>query len=242
MNKDNIYTKMQKEYYDSTADFMAVDNHKSHDLNPDYYGILLKDITNNPKLWQNKTALDFGCGVGRNVDNLLKLSSWHRVDGCDISQENLIRARQFLQKCGYADSQYDLQVTDGITVKPLLDNFYDFVMSTIVLQHIAVYDIRMSLLSDIYRVMKNGGLFSFQMAQYNHNIVNSAYYFDNSWSASGTNGAFDVSVDNQQDLINDLQKIGFNNISFEIKPEWDWTNNSYMSTERSIWIYVRAFK
>ena len=45
-----------------------------------------------------RTALDFGCGVGRNVDNLLKLSDWRRVDGCDISQENLIRARAFFAK------------------------------------------------------------------------------------------------------------------------------------------------
>jgi len=242
MNKDNIYTKMQKEYYDSTADFMAVENHKTHDLNPDYYGILLKDIISDSKLWENKTALDFGCGVGRNVDNLLKLSDWRRVDGCDISQENLIRARAFLQKCGHSEDKCDLQVTDGVTVKPLLDNFYDFVMSTIVLQHIAVYEIRKSILSDIYRVMKSGGLFSFQMAQYNHDIVKSAYYFDNSWNAPGTNGAFDVSIDNIQDLIADLQEIGFNNISFEIKPEWDWMNNCYMPTTRSTWIYVKAYK
>ena len=60
---------------------------------------------------------------------------------------------RFLQKCGHSEDKCDLQVTDGVTVKPLLDNFYDFVMSTIVLQHIAVYEIRKSILSDIYRVL-----------------------------------------------------------------------------------------
>jgi len=243
MNKDNIYTKMQKDFYNSTADMMAVENHKTHDNNPDYYNLLLKEIKNQSPSWDGKIALDFGCGVGRNIDNLYKLANWNRVDGCDISEENLIRADKFLQSCDFATKlPYTLQVTDGTTLQPLKDETYDFVMSTIVLQHIAVYDIRKSLLNDIYRVMKSGALFSFQMAKYNHALINSANYFDNIWTASGTNGEFDVSVDDPKDLINDLINIGFQNISFEIKPDWDWINNCYLPTNRSEWIYVKAFK
>jgi len=243
MSEDNIYTKMQRDHYNSTADIMAIENHRGHDSNPDYYGILLKDIVDSPENWKDKKALDFGCGVGRNIDNLLKLSKWKTVDGCDISSENLIRADRFLINCNYAPEQYRLYTTTGTTLAPLKDQYYDFVMSTIVLQHIAVHEIRSSLFTDIYRVMKTGALFSFQMAQYNNELKKlSARYHDNAWNATGTNGAFDVSVDDPKDLINDLSNIGYKNISYEIGPEWDAYNKCYVKNPSSKWIYVKASK
>jgi SAM-dependent methyltransferase len=241
MNKDNKYTIMQRNQYDSTADIMAIENHRGHDLNPDYYGLLLKDVVNAPANWNNKSALDFGCGIGRNVDNLLKLTNWNNVDGCDISKENIIRADNFLNSI-YSKDKYNLYTTSGIDLNPIESEKYDFIMSTIVLQHIAVYDIRLSILKDIFRVMKPGGLFSFQMAQYNKDYVASAQYYDNSWQAEGTNGFFDVSIDDPQDLIKDLSSIGYSNISYEIKPEWDANNKCYLSNDKSSWIFVRAYK
>lgn len=238
MDQNNKYTEMQKKYYNSTADIMAIENHRSHDLNPDYYGLLLKKVKEEPDLWKNKTALDFGCGIGRNVDNLLKLSPWQRVDGCDISVENIKRAKQFLLSCNHTN--FKLYTTTGVDLQPIPDQQYDFVMSTIVLQHIAVYEIRINILKDIFRVMKNGGLFSFQMAQYD--APHGARYYDNAWNATGTNGAYDVSVDNPQFLVDDLTKIGYTNISFLIKPEWDYGNKCYMTLPWSRWIYVEAYK
>lgn len=232
---------MQRNYYDSTADIMAIENHRGHDSNPDYYNLLLKDISKNPQFWKDKVALDFGCGIGRNVDNILRLADWKRVDGCDISGENISRADKFLKSCHPAE-KFQLAVTTGTSLQPLEDNTYDFVMSTIVLQHIAVYDIRFSLLSDIYRVMNRDGLFSFQMAQYYDPSIPRANYYDNVWDANGTNGALDVNVSNPTNLIDDLVKIGYKNIIFEIRPEWDANNKCYMNTDRSNWIFVKAFK
>jgi ubiquinone/menaquinone biosynthesis C-methylase UbiE len=242
MEVNNKYTKMQKEYYNSTADIMAVENHRGHDFNPDYYNLLLKEVYNNPNIWNNKRCLDFGCGIGRNVDNLLKLSKWERADGCDLSSENIYRADCFLKSCNH--NNYKLFVTDGISLNSLESDFYDFIMSTIVLQHIAVYDIRFKILSDIYRVMKNEGLFSFQMAIYNENKIKCANYYNNSWDASGTNGAFDVSVSDPNYLINDLKKIGYKNITYEIKPEWDANSKRYMDSNisNSKWIFIKAYK
>lgn len=238
VNQDNKYTKMQQEFYDSTADIMAIDNHRGHDSNPDYHGILLSNIVENKDEWSGKTALDFGCGIGRNVDNLAKLADWAYVDGCDISSENIVRADKFLSTV-LDNSNYNLYTTTGIDLQPIASDRYDFVMSTIVLQHIAVYDIRFSIISDIYRVMKTGGLFSFQMAQYN-SVIDKANYFDNTYDAPGTNGRFDVSIDNPDDMINDLIKIGFSNISYEIKNEWDANHRLYCTGDN--WIYFKAWK
>ena len=233
---NNPYTKMQKQQYDSGADIMAIQNHKNHDLNPDYYKTLLSDIDNS---FDDKNGLDFGCGIGRNIDNLLKLANWSCFDGCDISKENLIRVNKFLINNNHKN--YNLFHTDGISLNSLKDNYYDFVMSTIVLQHIAVYDIRFNILKDIFRVLKENSLFSFQMATYNKNI-NHAKYFDNNWAAQGTNGYLDVSVDNPQDLINDLKLIGFKSISYEVKPEWDADNLKYTDINNSSWIFVKCRK
>lgn len=242
MNQDNIYTKMQRDFYNSTADMMAIENHRGHDFNPDYNNILLKEINENPSFWKDKMALDFGCGIGRNIDNLFKLAPWKMVDGCDISSENIIRADKFLANCDYNSEQYNLYTTTGTTLNPIKNDLYDFVMSTIVLQHIAVHDIRTSLFTDIYRVMKTNALFSFQMVQYNESVIKCAKYNDNIWSASGTNGAFDVSINDPQDLINDLTAIGYKNISYEIKPEWDANSKCYLNSEYSKWIFFKAYK
>lgn len=242
MNKDNNYTKMQRDFYNATADIMAIENHRGHDSNPDYYGLLLSDVVDKPKSWIGKKALEFGCGVGRNIDNLLQLTNWDSVDGCDISSENIARAEKFLLSTKNPKDKFNLITTSGTTIQPLSSNTYDYVMSTIVLQHIAVHEIRFSLLTDIYRVMKDGALFSFQMAQYDRSKINCAGYFDNTWNAQATNGAFDVSVNNPQDLIDDLTKIGFKNISYEIKPEWDANLKCYVASPNSSWIYIKAYK
>lgn len=49
MDQNNKYTTMQKNHYNATADIMAIENHRSHDLNPDYYGLLLQAVKNDPK-------------------------------------------------------------------------------------------------------------------------------------------------------------------------------------------------
>lgn len=237
IDKDNKYTSMQRNFYDSTADIMALENHRGHDSNPDYYGLLLSDVKDNPDLWRGKSALDFGCGIGRNVDNLSQLAEWNNVDGCDISSENIDRADKFLSSA--INTEYNLFTTSGIDLSPIKSDRYDFVMSTIVLQHIAVYDIRFSILSDIFRVMKSGGLFSFQMAQY-HRLIRKASYYDNVYDADGTNGLFDVSVDNPNNVIDDLKKIGFSNITYQISNKWDADVGSYCSDDR--WIFFKAHK
>lgn len=239
VDSNNKYTHMQRQYYDSTHELMSISNHSGHNSNPDYYGLLLKDITENPTRWTNKIALEFGCGCGRNVRNLLTSAPFERVDGCDISGENIKESEKYLQSENISKDKYNLYTTDGVSLQPIEDHQYDFIMSTIVLQHIAVHDIRYNLLKDIYRTMKENGIFSFQMV----NIGAPAKYFDNTWNASGTNGAFDVAVSDPNDLIKELTEIGFKNITYTIRPEWDANTQRYFPEGHpTTWIYVRTIK
>jgi len=241
MDANNSYTQMQKKYYEENATIMAVEDHRGHNNNPDYYGILLSDITTNPEYWTGKTALDFGCGTGRNIANLYRLAKWKFVDGCDIARNNLYEAHRLLTERGV--SGFTLYPVSGVDLGGIPSKKYDFVMSTIVLQHIAVWSIRLSILTDIFRVMKSGGLFSFQVVKYPlpRDRYNIADYHEDKWDAPNTNGGYDFSVDNEQDLINDLTRIGFEVIETISRPEWEYINQEYAHNNNR-WVFVKARK
>lgn len=231
VNKDNKYTKMQSNFFDSLAENMSHGNHREHDSNPDYYDILLGDL-NDEDFYGTETALDFGCGCGRNVDNLLKNWNWKRVDGVDISLNVIQKADEFLIK---NHKNYKLYVNNGVDLDVLLSNEYDFVMSTIVFQHICVHEIRFSLMKDIYRVLKEGGLFSFQMGYGNKPNTGTVEYYDNNYDALSTNSGCDTRVEDPSQIIKDLEKIGFKNIKTIIRPSW--SNNVHDQ-----WIFINAYK
>ena len=218
---------MQKSAY-----AIGTSNHEEHNTNPDYWDILLGDLKDKEN-WNEKNGLDFACGKGRNVTNMLSLCDWNRVDGVDISSANI----EFC-KATYSNQNSDWYCNSGTNVSDLKDNEYDFIMSTIALQHIPVYDIRKSLITDLLRTLKPGGLFSFQMG-YGDGLESSigqrVSYFENYYNATGTNSICDVRVQSEDEIISDLMQIGFVNITTEIK-------NSYSDDGHTHWIYVKAYK
>lgn len=225
---DNKYTLMQKSFYSS-----GTSNHEEHNDNPDYWSILLGEIKESSK-WKGKSALDFACGKGRNVTNLHSLAEWSTVDGVDISESNINFCKN-----AYLEQDSKWFCNNGVDLNPIEENQYDFVMSTIALQHIPVYEIRRSIMTEILRVLKSGGLFSFQMGfgpdlMDTHGRPRSSYY-DNSYNASGTNADHDVRVQSEDEIKNDLAKIGFVDIETTIaSPFSDFGHPN--------WIYVKCKK
>lgn len=227
----NQYTKMQKQFYEQAAAKMAIGNHLEHNRNKDYWDILLGDIKDLEK-WENKKALDFGCGSGRNIKNLLELAQWKRVDGCDISEGNVINSRKYLLDQGFDSDKFDVVVTDGVSLSPLKEK-YDFIMSTIVLQHICVYEIRFCILEDMYKVLNDKGLLSIQMG-FGTEKENTIGYYENFYDAQSTNSKCDTRVEDPNELTKDLAQIGFKNIKYEIRESF--------SDSHGQWIYVKASK
>jgi len=228
INLDNSYTRMQKDFYDS-----GTSDHLNHNANKHYWDTLLSDVTENPKKWVGKKVLDFGCGKGRNIRNLLKLcdNKWERADGVDISTGNI----DYCKTNDFSSNKSKWFVNNGIDLSDLKNKEYDLVISTIVLQHIPVYEIRKSILKEIFRVTKKGGIFSFQIGgkapdgRYRNN------YFNNTYDAPSTNGNCDVFVENIDDLTKDLESIGFVNIKVKSLPSYD--DNAH-----SEWHYIRCEK
>ena len=226
-NKDNNYTQMQKRSYHN-----GTSNHPEHNDNTDYWDILLGDLKDSDK-WGGKVALDFASGKGRNVTNLLSLCNWSRVDGVDISEGNIEFCKML-----YGTRMSNWYCNNGVDVSDLNDNEYDFIMSTIALQHIPVYDIRKSLITDLFRTLKPGGLFSFQMG-YGEGLESPlgprSEYYANTYDAHGTNSHHDVRVHNESDVIDDLTNMGYVNITTEVR-------DAFSDSGHPQWIYVKAYK
>jgi len=230
MDSNNKYTLMQKEQYKA-----GTTNHEEHNDNPDYWNILLSDLKDGEH-WKGKNGLDFACGKGRNVISMHNMCLWNTVDGIDISEDNIIFCKQ--NYLGYKSEWY---FNNGVDVCDLKSNHYDFIMSTIALQHIPVYDIRKSLITDLLRTLKPGGLFSFQMG-YGDGLEDPmganrprSSYFDNAWNATGTNSEHDVRVNSEKEIIDDLSDIGYVNISTAVREAFSDAGHTH-------WIYVKAYK
>jgi ubiquinone/menaquinone biosynthesis C-methylase UbiE len=228
---DNSYTLMQKTYYDNEGKTgnMNRENHQGHNANPDYWNILVKDAMDLKFI--DKVGLDFGCGCGRNVINLI--DKFRRMDGVDISEELVKTCRVNLDKMGIGEAEAKFYACDGVSLNIFEDSSYDFIMSTIVLQHICVYSIRYNYLKEFYRILKDGGSLSFQMG-FGSGHPFTRNYYENYYGATSTNSGCDVRVDNPQQIIDDLTTIGFKNIVCEVSSAFDDLHHE--------WIFVKAEK
>jgi ubiquinone/menaquinone biosynthesis C-methylase UbiE len=231
MDSANKYTIMQKTYYDNEGitGNMNKQNHMIHNGNPDYWNILVKD-TEDPE-YRNKIGLDFACGCGRNVLNIYK--RFKRMDGVDISPELIKECEKNFDNFDVDRDRYNFLTCNGVSLNVIQDNTYDFIMSTIALQHICVHDIRFNYLNEFFRVMKSGGVLSFQMG-FGTQHPNTRDYYDNYYDATGTNSACDVRVTDPNNIVDELTSIGFSNITYIIRPAWDDLHGE--------WIFVRAEK
>jgi ubiquinone/menaquinone biosynthesis C-methylase UbiE len=232
--KQDKYSEMQKRFYDSDASNWSITNRDPvvgsfdyHNNWADYDNFLFKDINT-----QDKIALEFGCGPGRNI---VKFNNrFKRIDGVDISQINLDKAREWC-KHNNIPNDFNLIVNNGKDISCIESNTYDVVFSTICFQHICVYNTRFSLLTDFYRVLKNGGNLCMQMGYGFEPNKNTSAYEENYYDAISTNGYYDVRVENPDQIKNDLEKIGFSNFSFDIRPVGPGDNHPN-------WIFFRASK
>lgn len=231
ISPSNKYTQMQKTYYDNEGKTgnMNRENHRGHNNNPNYWNILISD-TIDPS-YKDKIGLDFGCGCGRNVMNLV--NRFKKMEGVDISNQLVKQSIINLANMDVDSSKFGFYTCSGTSLDIFEDNRYDFIMSTIVLQHICVYSIRFSYLKEFFRIMKSGGLLSFQMG-YGEGHFNTRDYYEDYYEAENTNSGCDVRVTDPSQVVGDLEKIGFVDITYEITPSF--------SDYHLHWIFVKARK
>jgi len=238
------YLAMQKRYYEKDAEQWSlknknpvVGNYHNHNKWVDYDNYLFKDFDT-----KGLIALDYGTGPGRNI---IKFNDrFERIDGVDIGKTNIENARVNLTDANIHDS--NLYVCDGKTI-PTEDESYDVVFSVICFQHICCHSIRYEILEEAYRVLKNGGKLCFQMGYggrmddsrvYKYipkNQLKVCSYYDNITDAHATNGRYDVTITDENELKTDLEKIGFTNFIFDIRPTGPGDSHKN-------WIFVQVNK
>jgi ubiquinone/menaquinone biosynthesis C-methylase UbiE len=232
-SKDD-YLKMQHSYYEDYASQWSlssrdpvVGSYDAHNEWPDYEQFLFKDFDTSGMI-----ALEYGCGPGR---NLVKFSKrFIRVDGIDISQINLDKAKINLEHNGIDDA--NLLHTTGDNLSAVEDEQYDCVFAVICFQHICSHQIRFNILKDIHRVLKPGGYLCFQMGYGGKEGIHTAGYYDNNYDADSTNGHADVSIQDEQTIFDDLVgKIGYDNFRYDIRPTGPGDNHKN-------WIWVQVQK
>lgn len=175
--------KINKELVESYHKSMRRLNHHDHNEDPDYIKYILDPLTTNPEFWRGKNALDFGCGCGRNMKNLMDSAPFGRVDGCDLSLQNALYAKQWSTTASFRATtpsgllaqatiprapepswdpplkqECETWEVDGYTLHPIPSEKYDLVMSHLVFQHIGNWEIRYSILTEIHRVLRDKGM------------------------------------------------------------------------------------
>jgi SAM-dependent methyltransferase len=104
------------------------------------------------------TVLEVGCGVGRMLRPLaLRFAS---VYGVDVSSEMIVRARARLADL----PNVKVWLTDGTGVRPVKSSSVDLAISYLVFQHIPEASVVEANIRDVFRVLKAGGIFKFQVA------------------------------------------------------------------------------
>ena len=225
------YTDMQKAWYENETETMMIENHSVHNSNRDYWDILLAPLKHGD--WSQKTVLDFGCGCGRNVQNILNNFTVLEAHGCDISANNIAHCTATTPAVTNGKMNFKFITTDGQSLYPLESNMYDMIMSTIVLQHICVYSIRKKILTDMYRCLKPGGFVSLQMG-FGPGHPRTSDYYEDAVHAKSTNSLYDVRVDNVEQIEKDMTDIGFINFTHTISHPW--------TDSHHYWIYFSAYK
>jgi len=105
---------------------------------------------------QHRCALDFGCGAGRLTQAMAQ--HFERCDGIDISPRMVALAER-LNRCG---ERCRFRVNDTDSLGLFDDGIFDFVYSSLVLQHMDQAYAR-GYLREFVRVLRPGGLLVFQV-------------------------------------------------------------------------------
>lgn len=119
----------------------------------------------------NQTFLEIGVGVGRMTEFIAEV--FFKVIGIDISGEMIIKAQNRL--CEGENNNIEWVETDGEVFSFIKDDLVDIAFSYLVFQHMKSRITVESNFSEVYRVLKPGGLFKVRLRT-NREKVMSAWW------------------------------------------------------------------
>jgi SAM-dependent methyltransferase len=151
------YLQAAERHFQKHAKGMTERNHSQHNLEPDFWNYMMADLLDSPDSFRGELTLEYGCGAGRNLVNMLAIAPIRRADGIDISKDNAVNSQAFVEsKFGHGRS-ICLQ-GNGYSCLPFASEIYSFIMSHQVFIHIPNREIRKEILRDFVRVLRPGGI------------------------------------------------------------------------------------
>jgi ubiquinone/menaquinone biosynthesis C-methylase UbiE len=152
--RDNAehYIENSKESWDDREFFRSGEVHVANHVMPDMHR-----ICGGSRSPLDLTVLEVGCGVGRMTRMLCRI--FGHVTAVDVSKEMIDRASTNLADV----KNLSLSVCDGATLTEIRDASHDFAFSFIVFQHIPSIEVIGSYCDEVYRVLRPGSLFNFQV-------------------------------------------------------------------------------
>lgn len=154
---EEIYKQIDNSLYNQDGDIWWDENRVLHllklSVNPVRVGYFRKLLDEALKLdYRDAKALDVGCGGGILAEEFAGMG--FRVTGIDPSEPSLATARQHAESMGLS---IDYRQGAGESI-PFSDQTFPVIYCCDVLEH--VHDLS-KVISEIYRVMKPGGVFFF---------------------------------------------------------------------------------
>jgi len=132
--------------------------------------LFTKDVL---KIWdsapKDKRMLEIGCGIGRQTRRFSEM--FEEVYSIDISSKMITKATELNSDL----KNVNFIKASGQDLKDFQDNYFDFVYSYGVFQHIPDKGIIYNYFQEIHRVLKKGGLFKTQLVQ--QSTSNKGWYF-----------------------------------------------------------------
>lgn len=212
--KYKAYLLASRKFFEKHSAGMVVENHYNHNLEPNFWKYMVQPVisTHEPNI--DSLALEFGCGAGRNLLSLLVAGNFQRVDGIDISKGNAINAQKFVEsKIGFGRSI--CIEGNGYTCLPFPSDTYTFVISHQVFIHIPNREIRLSILKDLFRILKVRGTVVIHFKEMGSSVEYSDNYNNFPMNVTVTEEDFPL-------IISDFEAAGFTNI--DLNPELNWVD------------------
>jgi SAM-dependent methyltransferase len=100
-------------------------------------------------------ALEIGCGIGRLTKHLAGI--FGEVHGTDVSSEMILQGRERL----HSYRNIHLRETNGADFAEFPDEYFDFIFSAFVFQHVPSKEIILSNIREAYRLLKPDSIFKF---------------------------------------------------------------------------------
>ena len=146
------YVQNEHQQWDEREFFRSGEINVANEIMPD-----MVRICGGSRSPRDLNALEIGCGVGRMTRFIARI--FGHVTAVDVSAEMLERAKANLS----ALDNVTLVHGDGSTLSAVADASQDFAFSFIVFQHIPSAKVIASYCREVYRVLRPGGLFKFQL-------------------------------------------------------------------------------